>query len=147
MPGAITRESERESRGKGEKIISKFHLSLFFSLFLSDIALYKQLSFGFVCLAYHLDGVNLRGYVAWSFMDVFEWLNGYEPRFGLHQVDFSNPQRPRTPKRSAIYFADVIHKNGIPLPEEEEFLYGMFPKNFYWSVASAAYQVKKFCFI
>ncbi|XP_077176319.1 lactase/phlorizin hydrolase [Paroedura picta] len=92
--------------------------------------------------AYKLDGVNLRGYVAWSFMDNFEWLNGYDPRFGLHQVDFNNPNRPRTPKRSAIYYAELIRKNGIPLPKEEEFIYGEFPKNFSWSVASAAYQVE-----
>ncbi|KAH0621363.1 hypothetical protein JD844_022550 [Phrynosoma platyrhinos] len=37
--------------------------------------------------AYKLDGVNLKGYVAWSFMDTFEWANGYEPRFGLHQIE------------------------------------------------------------
>nr|XP_028600757.1 lactase-phlorizin hydrolase [Podarcis muralis] len=95
-----------------------------------------------VLKAYKLDGVNVRGYVAWSFMDSFEWLNGYEPRFGLHQVDFENPNRPRTPKRSAIYYAGIIRQNGIPLPKEEEFLYGEFPENFYWSVASAAYQIE-----
>lgn len=93
--------------------------------------------------AYKLDGVNLRGYNAWSFMDTFEWLNGYDPRFGLHQVDFDNPNRPRTPKRSAVYYAEIIRNNGIPLPKENEFLHGEFPKNFFWSVATAAYQVRK----
>ncbi|NWH76063.1 LPH hydrolase, partial [Piaya cayana] len=92
--------------------------------------------------AYKLDGVNLRGYNAWSFMDDFEWLNGYDPRFGLHQVDFDNPSRPRTPKRSAVYYAEIIRNNGIPLPKEDEFLYGEFPKNFLWSVATAAYQIE-----
>lgn len=94
-------------------------------------------------LASRLDGVNLRGYIAWSLMDSFEWVNGYDPRFGLHQVDFKNPSRPRTPKRSALYYAEVIRNNGIPLPKEDEFVYGEFPKNFSWSVASAAYQVSK----
>ncbi|XP_054064370.1 lactase/phlorizin hydrolase [Rissa tridactyla] len=92
--------------------------------------------------AYTLDGVNLRGYNAWSFMDNFEWLNGYDPTFGLHQVDFDNPNRPRTPKRSAVYYAEIIRNNGIPLPKEDEFLYGEFPKNFRWSVATAAYQIE-----
>ncbi|NWU93151.1 LPH hydrolase, partial [Upupa epops] len=92
--------------------------------------------------AYKLDGVNLRGYNAWSFMDNFEWLDGYDPRFGLHQVDFDNPNRPRTPKRSAVYYAEIIRNNGIPLPKEDEFLYGEFPKNFLWSVATAAYQIE-----
>uniref|UniRef100_A0A8C3PQ85 Lactase n=1 Tax=Calidris pygmaea TaxID=425635 RepID=A0A8C3PQ85_9CHAR len=63
---------------------------------------------------YKLDGVNLKGYNAWSFMDNFEWLNGYDPTFGLHQVDFDNPNRPRTPKRSAVYYAEIIRNNGIP---------------------------------
>lgn len=101
------------------------------------------LPFRYVFSAYKLDGVNLRGYNAWSFMDNFEWLHGYEPRFGLHQVDFDNPNRPRTPKRSAVYYAEIIRNNGIPLPKEDEFLYGEFPKNFSWSVATAAYQVRK----
>ncbi|XP_035753771.1 lactase-phlorizin hydrolase isoform X2 [Egretta garzetta] len=92
--------------------------------------------------AYKLDGVNLRGYNAWSFMDNFEWLNGYDPKFGLHQVDFDNPNRPRTPKRSAVYYAEIIRNNGIPLPKEDEFLYGEFPKNFWWSVATSAYQIE-----
>uniref|UniRef100_A0A672V7R2 Lactase n=1 Tax=Strigops habroptila TaxID=2489341 RepID=A0A672V7R2_STRHB len=75
-------------------------------------------------------------------MDSFEWLNGYDPRFGLHQVDFGNPNRPRTPKRSAVYYAEIIRNNGIPLPKEDEFLYGEFPKNFWWSVATSAYQIE-----
>jgi len=76
-------------------------------------------------------------------MDFFEWLNGYEPRFGLHEVDFNDPNRPRSPRRSAVYYAEIIRNNGIPLPEENKFLYGEFPKNFCWSVATAAYQVRK----
>ncbi|XP_039198279.1 lactase-phlorizin hydrolase [Crotalus tigris] len=92
--------------------------------------------------AYKLDGVNLRGFFAWSLMDNFEWLQGYEPRFGLHQVDFEDPHRPRTPKESAIYYSEIIRNNGYPLPKEDKFLYGEFRKNFYWSVATAAYQIE-----
>ncbi|KAM8933998.1 lactase/phlorizin hydrolase [Pelodytes ibericus] len=92
--------------------------------------------------AQSIDGVNLKGYTAWSLMDTFEWNSGYTVRFGLHHVDFQNPSRPRTPKRSAMYYADVIRNKGIPLAKEDEFLYGEFRSDFAWSVASAAYQIE-----
>ncbi|XP_008058972.1 lactase-phlorizin hydrolase [Carlito syrichta] len=92
--------------------------------------------------AYRLDGVDLRGYSAWSLMDNFEWLNGYTVKFGLHRVDFENMNRPRTARASARYYTEVITNNGMPLPKEDEFLYGQFPEGFIWSAASAAYQVE-----
>lgn len=92
--------------------------------------------------AYRLDGVDLRGYSAWSLMDNFEWLNGYTVKFGLYHVDFNNANRPRTARASARYYTEVIASNGMPLPREDEFLYGQFPEGFIWSAASAAYQVR-----
>uniref|UniRef100_A0A8C0HTJ8 Lactase/phlorizin hydrolase n=1 Tax=Balaenoptera musculus TaxID=9771 RepID=A0A8C0HTJ8_BALMU len=92
--------------------------------------------------AYRLDGVDLRGYAAWSLMDSFEWLNGYTVKFGLYSVDFSNVNRPRTARASARYYTEVIISNGMPLPKEDEFLYGQFPKGFSWSVATASYQIE-----
>ncbi|XP_063285463.1 lactase/phlorizin hydrolase-like [Pelobates fuscus] len=92
--------------------------------------------------AQSIDGVNLKGYSPWSLMDTFEWTYGHILRFGLHNVDFQDPNRPRTPKRSAIYYANVIRNNGIPMDNEDEFLYGEFPSNFAWSVASSSYQIE-----
>ncbi|XP_028847202.1 lactase-phlorizin hydrolase-like [Denticeps clupeoides] len=92
--------------------------------------------------AHNLDGVKLKGYTAWSLMDSFEWLSGYTVGFGLHHVDFKNPIRPRTPKRSALYYYQVIRDNGFPLPEEEKLIYGHFRNGFAWSVSTSSYQIE-----
>ncbi|XP_056896347.1 lactase/phlorizin hydrolase-like [Takifugu flavidus] len=92
--------------------------------------------------AHNLDGVNLKGYLAASLMDSFEWLHGYKVGFGLHHVDFTNPNRPRTPKRSAHFYHKVMKDNGFPLTNEEKILYGEFPKMFNWSTASSSYQIE-----
>jgi beta-glucosidase len=39
------------------------------------------------------EGVDLRGYFVWTFMDNFEWAEGYKPRFGLVHVDFNTQER------------------------------------------------------
>ncbi|XP_039884309.1 lactase-phlorizin hydrolase-like [Simochromis diagramma] len=92
--------------------------------------------------ANNLDGVRLRGYTATAFMDSFEWLHGYKFLFGLHHVDFTNPDRPRTPKYSAHYYYNIIKDNGFPLPDDEKMLHGHFREDFMWSTASSAYQIE-----
>ena len=57
-------------------------------------------------------GVPVRGYFAWSLLDNFEWTHGYRKRFGLVRVDFRTLQR--TPKRSALWYRDVIAQGGLP---------------------------------
>jgi beta-glucosidase len=53
-------------------------------------------------------GVDLRGYFAWSLLDNFEWAFGYEQRFGIVHVDYDT--QVRTPKDSARAYADVIRR-------------------------------------
>ena len=56
------------------------------------------------------------GYSYWSFMDNFEWAEGYEPRFGLVYVDYENEKRIF--KDSAYYYKDLINSNGAILKDE-----------------------------
>ncbi|XP_078588140.1 lactase/phlorizin hydrolase-like [Branchiostoma floridae x Branchiostoma japonicum] len=67
-----------------------------------------------VLKAIEVDGVKVRAYTAWSLMDNFEWSRGYTERFGLHYVNFTDPDRPRVPKESAGFYRDVIANNGFP---------------------------------
>ena len=57
------------------------------------------------------EGVPVRGYFLWSLMDNFEWIFGYEKRFGLYHVDFETQRR--TPKLSAAFYRDVVARNAI----------------------------------
>lgn len=45
------------------------------------------------------DGCNVKGYMAWSLMDNFEWAEGYETRFGCCYVNYDTLER--VPKESA----------------------------------------------
>ncbi len=56
------------------------------------------------------NGVDLRGYFAWSLLDNFEWSLGYSKRFGIVHVDYET--QARTPKASAAFYSKVIATNG-----------------------------------
>jgi beta-glucosidase len=58
-------------------------------------------------------GVNLKGYYAWSLLDNYEWAHGYSKRFGIVHVDYSTQQR--TIKSSGRYYAEVIRTKGASL--------------------------------
>ncbi|XP_051937935.1 lactase/phlorizin hydrolase [Hippocampus zosterae] len=66
--------------------------------------------------AYVLDGVDIRGYTAWSLMDNLEWATGFSERFGLFYVNHSDPKLPRVAKTSVATYATVIACNGFPDP-------------------------------
>lgn len=56
-------------------------------------------------------GVEIRGYFLWSFLDNFEWSEGFSKRFGIVHVDFDTLKR--TPKDSAYWYRDVIERNAL----------------------------------
>lgn len=55
------------------------------------------------------DGVEVRGYFQWSFLDNFEWAIGYTARFGMVYTDYSTQQR--IIKDSARWYSEVISCN------------------------------------
>lgn len=57
-----------------------------------------------------VDGVDIEGYFYWSFLDNFEWMQGYTKRFGLVYVDFETCER--TPKESFAFYRKVIESDG-----------------------------------
>ena len=60
------------------------------------------------------DGINVKGYYLWSFIDNFEWAEGYTQRFGLVYCDYVNQRR--IPKDSYHLYREVIagHENFNP---------------------------------
>jgi beta-glucosidase len=54
------------------------------------------------------EGVPVEGYYAWSFMDNFEWAEGYLPRFGLVYVNFETQKR--VVKDSGLWFKDFLNR-------------------------------------
>ncbi|KAI9909961.1 hypothetical protein PsorP6_011225 [Peronosclerospora sorghi] len=51
------------------------------------------------------EGADVRGYMP----DNYEWTEGYTKRLGLHWVDYKTMER--TPKKSALWYGDVIRNN------------------------------------
>lgn len=75
-------------------------------------------NFTFISLAYLLDGVDIRGYTAWTLMDNLEWATGFAEKFGLFYVNRSDASLPRIAKKSVTHYATIINCNGFPDPSE-----------------------------
>lgn len=64
------------------------------------------------------EGVEILGYMYWSFMDNFEWQNGYRKRFGLVYVNYKTQERIL--KDSAYWYKKIIETNGDSLVQIKE---------------------------
>ncbi len=57
------------------------------------------------------EGVDVRGYNFWSLVDNLEWLYGYEPCFGLIEIDYKTLERK--PRKSYFEYQKIIKNNGF----------------------------------
>jgi beta-glucosidase len=57
-------------------------------------------------IAARSQGIDVRGYFAWSLMDNLEWASGWTKKFGLIRVDLATGER--TPKDSAHWYRELI---------------------------------------
>lgn len=57
------------------------------------------------------DGVQVRGYVPWSLLDNFDWMSGFEPKFGIVPVDLATQKR--TIKPSAAILGNIAKRNSL----------------------------------
>jgi len=62
-------------------------------------------------------GANVKGYLYWSLLDNFEWLDGWGPRFGLYRVDFETLERKET--AACHYFRSVALTGTLHAPGEQ----------------------------
>ncbi|GAK69670.1 putative beta-glucosidase [Agrobacterium rubi TR3 = NBRC 13261] len=53
-------------------------------------------------------GADIRGYIAWTLIDNFEWAEGYGPKFGIVAMDLET--RDRNPKDSYHAFRQMLTK-------------------------------------
>jgi beta-glucosidase len=57
------------------------------------------------------DGCNVKGYLAWSLLDNFEWSFGLAKRFGIVRVDYDTQKR--TPKDSYHFLSQVARSGRL----------------------------------
>ncbi len=59
----------------------------------------------------HAEGYPASGYYLWSFLDNFEWAEGYRSRFGLVHVDYATQRR--TPKLGYDWYRETIRAGHV----------------------------------
>jgi len=61
------------------------------------------------------EGIPVVGYYHWSFVDNFEWREGFSKRFGLIAVRHDDPELMRVPRPSAHLYSAIARENAITL--------------------------------
>jgi beta-glucosidase len=58
------------------------------------------------------EGIPVENYCHWSFLDNYEWSEGFEPRFGLYEVNYSTQER--TIRESGRVFSEIARTSRLP---------------------------------
>lgn len=72
---------------------------------------YHKSHLSYVHRAIKENGVDVRGYFAWTLLDDFEWSTGYTVGFGFYYVDRKNGLK-RYPKSSVKWFKNFLRSKG-----------------------------------
>ncbi|KAK4750363.1 hypothetical protein SAY87_027812 [Trapa incisa] len=70
------------------------------------------------------NGSDTRGYFTWSFLDLFELLDGYGSSYGHYYVDLDDPDLRRYPKLSAHWYSNFLKGEIVGLKEDIEMVSG-----------------------
>lgn len=57
------------------------------------------------------DGANCKGYLLWTFIDNWSWLNAYKNRYGLVELDLETEERIM--KKSGYWYKELSRNNGF----------------------------------
>ncbi|MGY3725479.1 6-phospho-beta-glucosidase [Granulicatella balaenopterae] len=57
------------------------------------------------------DGANCQGYLLWTFIDCWSWLNAFKNRYGLVELDLKTAEK--TIKKSGHWFKELSDNNGF----------------------------------
>lgn len=64
------------------------------------------------------DGVDVRGYFAWSLMDNYEWNHGMNMKFGLYQVDVN---KARALRDAGVEYAAIAKARDVTAAQEQKY--------------------------
>ena len=66
------------------------------------------------------DGTPVFGYLYWSLLDNYEWAEGFAPRFGLIEVDYTTQERKV--RESARKYEGIIKSGKLNFEIRQEYM-------------------------
>jgi beta-glucosidase/6-phospho-beta-glucosidase/beta-galactosidase len=67
------------------------------------------------------EGVDVRGYFYWTFMDNYEWNHGMNIRMGMYAVDMNDPSKRRTARRATAVYRGIVERGEIGTELEQRY--------------------------